>query len=126
MAELVFCSRCNGIRNECGCNHRSEVRESHKTAARGYDWKWTKLSKSFRTEHPMCQVCLRNNRITPAVEVHHLESIASAPHLRLEWNNLLAVCKPCHLEVEGRGHDFHDVGRSTKPRPHQTSNRPTT
>jgi 5-methylcytosine-specific restriction endonuclease McrA len=38
----------------------------------------------------------------PSEDMHHIHSIRNAPHLRMDANNWLAVCGPCHEAVEGR------------------------
>ena len=100
MGQLSFCSKCNGIKESCSCNQRPEIREEKKTAARGYDWAWTQLSKRFRAENPFCQVCYENGKLTGVDHVHHIQPIRDAPQLRLDWNNLMSVCKRCHKEIE--------------------------
>lgn len=123
MSSLSFCSRCNGIRSECECNHRLDVRESQKTSARGYGWDWTQLSKRYRTENPFCQVCYDKGKLTGVDHVHHIQPIKDAPQLRLDWNNLQSVCKACHIDVERGGHGVHEVDGSTKTGRPRTSPR---
>ena len=38
----------------------------------------------------------------PSKDMHHIHSINSAPHLRMDRSNWLAVCGPCHEAIEGR------------------------
>ncbi len=99
MGKLSFCSLCGGIRQDCSCNHR-RYESKKNTTERGYGWDWQKLSRRYRVENPMCQMCLEKGIITPAIEVHHRQKITTAPHLRLEWDNLMALCNPCHREIE--------------------------
>ncbi len=83
-----YCSRCNKQRTS--------------TTERGYDYAWRKLSESYRDSHPLCEVCELNGRVEPACHVHHIESIENSPHRRLDTDNLIAVCEPCHIEIEGK------------------------
>lgn len=67
----------------------------------GRDWKWYQLSRRYRKQHPLCERCLQFDRTTPATEVHHKVPIRQDPSLRLNWDNLMAVCRQCH-EIEER------------------------
>lgn len=71
------------------------------TKERGYGSDWRRLSERKRAIDPLCERCADRGSVTPATEVHHVRSIASAPHLRLEISNLMSVCHACHEELEG-------------------------
>ena len=84
-------------------------RRRGKTAARGYDGAWVKLRRMFLRgnamagiePHPLCCACGR-----PASEVDHKIPISQRPDLRLDPENLQAMCKPCHSRktaLEGGG-----------------------
>ena len=49
----------------------------------------------------MCEECKRNGKLTPAQEVHHKIKLTPAnvnnPEISLNWKNLEALCKDCHL-----------------------------
>ena len=61
-----------------------------------YDGEWSALSKRFRKEHP---VCMWPGCSAPSEETDHIIPIREAQHLRLEWSNLRALCKPHHADV---------------------------
>ncbi|MAJ59855.1 MAG: hypothetical protein CBC48_07765 [bacterium TMED88] len=59
---------------------------------------WHKVSKAYRLAHPFCERCG-----ALAEEVHHLIPWrANDRASRYDWENLRAVCKRCHCEIEGR------------------------
>lgn len=92
--------RCGAIvNNRC---ERCQPSRTHRrtTTERGYDHQWRKLSERKRATDPLCEHCLSQGRTTPASEVHHIVPIAVAPHLRLDWDNLMSVCHPCHELLE--------------------------
>lgn len=70
-------------------------------AARGYDRKWLKLREAFLGANPLCKRCEVMGFAIAAEEVHHMQPIVERPGLRLSWENLMSVCKPCHLAIEG-------------------------
>lgn len=63
---------------------------------------WKALSKSYLMQHPLCEECLKNDKITPAQHVHHIVSFMNAKdelsrlELALDSNNLEALCVECH------------------------------
>ena len=63
---------------------------------------WEKTSESYMTSvNGLCEECKRNGRLTPAVEVHHKIKLTpinvNDPEISLNWENLEALCKDCHL-----------------------------
>ena len=66
---------------------------------------WKNLRSAYLQQHPLCEVCLQDDKINPAVEVHHIKPISSGKD---EWqmrdiaydsNNLLALCQDCHHKI---------------------------
>jgi 5-methylcytosine-specific restriction protein A len=83
--------------DKCGGGKR---RATQGTTKAGYDGAWKNLSVRYREEHPLCEQCVKSGIATPADEVHHIVPITEAPWLRLEWNNLMALCVPCHRSMD--------------------------
>lgn len=66
------------------------------SAERGYGSKWRKARAEFLHANPLCVMCERQGRLTPAKVVDHIK-----PHrgdLGLFWSrsNWQPLCKPCH------------------------------
>ncbi len=70
------------------------------TAERGYGNDWRKLSEYKRTADPLCEECLKSDKVVEARHVHHIKPIKNHPHLRLHWDNLISVCIECHERLE--------------------------
>jgi len=66
---------------------------------RGYDTTWNKVRKAYLSKHPLCESCNKEHRITPAAHVHHVQDISKRPDLRLDYDNLMSLCKPCHTKI---------------------------
>jgi 5-methylcytosine-specific restriction endonuclease McrA len=70
--------------------------------------RWRRLRKQVLAEQPLCALCARSGRETPATVVDHVQ-----PH-RGDWNlfwareNLQALCATCHSGIkrieENKGH----------------------
>jgi 5-methylcytosine-specific restriction enzyme A len=62
---------------------------------------WKKLRLFYLKQHPLCEKCLPD-KLTPAVEVHHIREISKGKdiyekqELALDINNLMSLCVPCH------------------------------
>lgn len=70
------------------------------SGSRGYDHRWRALRAAYLRQHPLCEVCERKGKTTPAVQVHHAIKIKDDRSRRLDVSNLVAVCDPCHRIVE--------------------------
>ena len=63
---------------------------------------WKTLRKEYLSLHPLCEECLKNNIIKPAVHIHHkrefLKGVTDEERwsLLLDPNNLQALCYECH------------------------------
>lgn len=66
-------------------------------ASRGYDRRWRNCAKSFLAEHPLCKLCEKENRLTPATLVDHIISV-TGPDDPLFWepDNHQSLCSSCH------------------------------
>jgi hypothetical protein len=73
---------------------------------RGYDRQWRKVRAAKLSADPWCElriVCAGDSLLRQlAVEVHHIERVQVRPDLRLDWDNLMSVCRECHYETRRR------------------------
>jgi 5-methylcytosine-specific restriction protein A len=64
---------------------------------RGYNTRWEKARKTYLMRNPLCVLCQREGRVTPATVVDHI-----VPHkgdTKLFWDtedNWQPLCKPHH------------------------------
>lgn len=72
--------------------------------------KWRKMRDTYMHEHPICEECLKQGKVTPAEDIHHKRSPFQKGevnwNLLLDYNNLEAVCKDCHgrIHAKQQGH----------------------
>ena len=62
---------------------------------------WRKCRAAFLNEKAgLCEICLSNGLIEPAVHVHHKTPITTEnlndPRITLDHSNLMALCEECH------------------------------
>ena len=68
-----------------------------KEQKRRYNGAWPKIRSRFLNAHPLCEICMKEGRATPAAEVHHIIPLAEGGTHDPE--NLMALCKPCHSRI---------------------------
>ncbi len=75
---------------------------------------WTNCrKKALERDHYECQMCKKNpkmNKIVLANTVHHIKEIRDYPHLALELDNLVSLCRACHERI----HERDLIKRETK------------
>ena len=94
--------------NKPGCGKLTHGRfcDAHKGAgddrrsaqARGYDSKWTALSKRYRQANPLCEQHLARDEFVPVALVDHIVPVHVAPDRRMDTSNLQSLCRDCHAE----------------------------
>jgi len=74
-----------------------EQSEKYKEAQRFYASKaWRSLREQKITANPLCEECLKTDRLRPTVDVDHIQPRDERPELEFEWSNLRGLCKGCH------------------------------
>lgn len=67
--------------------------------------RWRDLRTQKIQEQPLCQDCLKEGKITPAQEVHHIKSFCKrgltpeeVEKRAFDYDNLVCLCKSCHIK----------------------------
>ena len=71
---------------------------------------WKRLRIAHLSAHPFCVSCLELDYRVPAVHVDHIQTVATAPELRLDPANLQSLCISCH-SVKTQTEDKGSVAR---------------
>jgi len=103
--------RCGGVRQDaigsvCSKCGAGKKRPKQGTTKAGYGWDWQQLQAKFITHNPLCYQCEKIGIVKAAEEVHHIVPITEAPWLRLDWNNLMALCVACHRAIDQERRDL--------------------
>ena len=62
-----------------------------------YGRAWKRIRDSYAAAHPLCEMCLKEGRLTPMGEVHHILPISQGgTHAR---SNLMSLCQSCHTKI---------------------------
>ena len=79
---------------------RYEKYDRDPAVRRRYGRAWKRIRDRYIQEHPLCELCLRDGRLTPAEEVHHKVPLSEGgTHAR---DNLVALCKSCHARIHAQ------------------------
>ena len=79
-------------------NYREKYKDFYNSKA------WNDLRKfKFAEANGLCEKCLEKGIIRPGVDVHHKIPIEKKWDRRLDYDNLILLCKECHNEEHGRG-----------------------
>ena len=89
-----------------GYNKRSEKMEDRPRSNDLYHTnRWTRESKAFRNEHPLCQECLKNGIYTPSEVVDHIIPVAVCDDF-WDQSNWQALCRKCNIKKGNRDKKF--------------------
>ena len=70
-----------------------------------YGRAWKRIRDRYAAEHPLCELCLKDGRLTPVEEVHHILPIShGGTHDR---SNLMSLCRSCHQKIHLENSDRH-------------------
>lgn len=70
--------------------------------------KWKNLRHAYYIQHPLCELCLKEDIIKPTEEIHHIIPILTGKtqwekeSLAFDSNNLIALCKECHKNIHNK------------------------
>jgi 5-methylcytosine-specific restriction protein A len=65
-----------------------------------YGQLWRKIRNRFLKEHPLCEICKREGKLTPAKQVHHVVPLANGG--TNEESNLMSLCASCHSTITAK------------------------
>lgn len=106
------CPKCLGLWDGqvcVACGHKAKRygwqsdRQRGTRQQRGYDEPWLRLSNAYRKRHPLCEECKRHGRVEKTEHIDHIIPFDGIDDpKRLDWNNLQALCKACHMRKTAR------------------------
>jgi 5-methylcytosine-specific restriction protein A len=70
-------------------------------ASRGYTVQWQHTRKVYLSLNPLCNECLKQNRLTTATTVHHIKEIRQGGEIH-NPDNLMSLCRECHEKLHKR------------------------
>lgn len=71
-------------------------------------YRWQQLRRRKFIANPVCEDCLKEGRVTPTEEVHHIIPVengkdeAEMKRLAYDYDNLRSLCRACHGAYHAR------------------------
>ena len=62
-----------------------------------YGRAWKRIRDRYVQEHPFCERCFEEGRMTPVEDVHHIIPVKEGGTHAKE--NLMSLCKSCHNKI---------------------------
>ena len=100
---------CGRLSDEPYCEeHRKAVQVEYNRYRRPadsnkkYGRAWKRIRDRYAAAHPLCEMCLKEGRLTPVEEVHHIVPLSQGGTHRND--NLMSLCQSCHTKIH------HDLG----------------
>ena len=95
---------CPNLTDDLYCEeHAAQARRQYDRFERApdvhkkYGRAWTRIRNRYALEHPLCERCLKEGRLTPVEEVHHIVPVSKGgTH---DQANLMSLCQSCHTKI---------------------------
>ncbi len=95
---------CNKLTEGTYCEvHAKEVAKDYNKYTRHGDHNkkygrgWRRIRNAYATAHPLCERCLKEGKLTPMEEVHHILPVNRGGSN--DWSNLMSLCHSCHEKI---------------------------
>lgn len=92
------CLGCGQLTNGSRCRNCQRPNSRQ----RGYDHHWEHTRAAFLAACPTCERCADK-----ATEAHHIDGLGPRGPRGFDWENLEALCKPCHSRHTATQHARH-------------------
>lgn len=70
--------------------------------------RWVRLRAWKFVNSPLCEECLKEGKVTPTDDIHHIISFMSTDDksrrlwLAYDYDNLMSLCKQCHQKIHNQ------------------------
>lgn len=62
-----------------------------------YGRAWKRIRDRYVAAHPLCERCLKEGKLTPVEELHHILPVSQGGDHR--ESNLMSLCQSCHTKI---------------------------
>jgi len=73
-----------------------------------YGRSWKRIRDRYIKQHPLCEMCQKEGRLTPVDEVHHIVPVSQGG--KSVESNLMSLCHSCHTKIHIEIGDRHTHG----------------
>lgn len=86
--------------------YRNEVKEQNNSFYGSMAWR--RFRDTYVSLYPLCQECLKHDRVNPTEHIHHIKPFMSGNSEEERWrlfldeNNVIALCSTCHHAIHNK------------------------
>lgn len=96
--ELTDSRYCERHKRESDANYNRYQRDPDTSKRYGRAWK--RIRDRYIQAHPLCEMCTRDGKLTPAEQVHHVVALSRGG--TNDVTNLMSLCSSCHSTITAR------------------------
>ena len=101
LSRLCVCGKIvTGKCVSCSAHETTSNDDYRPSSGERYGKYWDDLSRRYRATHPLCEQCEAEGRTTAAHDVHHKVKVRHDKTLVYDWDNLMSVCRSCHIRLD--------------------------
>lgn len=109
-ANKQYCDKCKPLVDKAMSERKAKADKKYNSTKRNQLYVKFYQSKEWKTlravklsqENYMCEECKKQDKVSLAVDVHHIEPVSKAWDKRLDINNLKCLCVECHNKAHNR------------------------
>ena len=94
---------CPKLSDGVYCDEHRGLYQRESATQRGYDSRWRASRERYLRQHPLCILCMKVGKATPATVVDHIVPHRGDKQLFWDMDNWQPLCKECHDQKTGGG-----------------------
>ena len=95
---------CSHLTNDVYCKEHASLRQSQYDKYnrdpdhnKKYGNNWRRIRGLYVKQHPVCEMCLKEGKLIPVEEVHHIVPLLQGGSNK--FSNLMSLCQSCHTKI---------------------------
>ena len=101
---------CPRLTNDRYCEEHTRIvnnnynrYERDRETPKRYNRAWKRIRDAYVAAHPLCEECLKQGRVVPVDQVHHIVPLREGGTNDL--SNLVSLCSACHARIHAKRGD---------------------
>lgn len=101
---------CPRLTNDRYCEEHTRIvnnnynrYERDRETPKRYNRAWKRIRDAYVAAHPLCEECLKQGRVVPVDQVHHIVPLREGGIN--DFSNLVSLCSACHARIHAKRGD---------------------
>jgi 5-methylcytosine-specific restriction protein A len=101
---------CPRLTNDRYCEEHTRIvnnnynrYERDRETSKRYNRAWKRIRDAYVAAHPLCEECLKQGRVVPVDQVHHIVPLREGG--TNDFSNLVSLCSACHARIHAKRGD---------------------